>query len=1061
MRILILQLSDFHLKTSIDPILSRDTLVVDAVKNLDYEVELCVIVLSGDIAYSADDAQYELASAFLGNIKADLASKLGAGNVPVYFVAVPGNHDCFLPKTSKKIREIVVKGILEDKGLVNDPDVVSGCLHIQDSFFAFRDDVAKDCLEAGKTGFHDRLYYFYQFTHKDVKIQVHCYNTAWLSQLHEKQGQLYLPNIIVPRTHPPADLFLSVFHHPYNWLHHETARKFRSSIQKTSDVIFTGHEHVADRRGTTSGVERNEYIEGSAMQSDDLQFSGFNALVIDTELKKQKFISLDYDGTRYKSIGSDGAYVPELHWEPFQVNRLMERGRFELQRTFQEVLDDPGAHLMHRNQSYVKLGDIFVYPDLREVLYRKDIVSPVLRGDKMLDLISEKPYIVILGEDQCGRTSLAKRLFVDLFKSGRLPLFIDGTERPPGGEKVYTYLDDLFSIQYEADALPSYKQVDRQRRVIIVDDYHKLQMSREAKRKFTGSLAKYAGQVIIMASALELAYIDLSKPAEISDDHVAFSFYRILPFGHVLRNSLVERWLQLRSEASDSDGIIRELEFITRNINVAIGQNYVPAYPIYILALLQAAEATAPIEQGASSHSYFYELIIKNTLARGQTQTSYDVLIAYLAHLAYNIFSENTASCDEKAFADIHQKYERKFAIPVSFDGIRKELLAKQIIVNRNGAYRFYYPYLYYYFVALYMRDNAGDERVNTQLVALMQSIHVEQSAHILLFLSHLTKDPSIINELMRTAESQYSGVPEAELSSEVQFLNNLDNTAKQLTFKDLELVDSRRQLLETLDAEMPWPTDEDEIDASEEQAVDEALQPLRDLNAALKTIQILGQVLKNFPGSIPGELKARIATVCCSLGLRCLTSVVAIVDDNELALLKGYFSVIKAHHPKLDEEAARERASATLVGLMKLASLGLMMRTCNAIGSPQLAETYDAVLGGRVTPAYKLLRVCLELEHSGKFPEREVKELAYELRQNKHAESVLKYMVMHHFYMFPTSYKLRQKICAALDISYQRTTLADPSRKLLSNARGGAKIRAENQDTRRPNRKANETRDE
>jgi hypothetical protein len=62
-------------------------------------------------------------------------------------------------------------------------------------------------------------------------------------------------------------------------------------------------------------------------------------------------------------------------------------------------------------------------------------------------------------------------------------------------------------------------------------------------------------------------------------------------------------------------------------------------------------------------------------------------------------------------------------------------------------------------------------------------------------------------------------------------------------------------------------------------ESVDEKIEEILQHNAAFKTIQILGQVLKNFTGSLRGGPKRQLMEECYGLGLRVLGNIFRVAE--------------------------------------------------------------------------------------------------------------------------------------------------------------------------------------
>jgi hypothetical protein len=1029
-------LSDIHFKTFTDPIILRRDSIADAVKNLDYSLDLCVVAISGDIAHSGSESQYIAAWSFLEELGKRLTASLSSGRenlpVPVKFVAVPGNHDCDF-QGEAFARQIVAEHIAKEPDRSLDASVVEICTQPQSQFFQFLEACAPDQTVATNSQYSSKLYYEYRFSVRDESIRFMCCNTAWLSQLHESPGKLIYPAEAIPNDQLPDTMRVVMFHHPYNWGEPVNSRQFRKRVESIADLILTGHEHDATRRVQEGdGGERNTHVEGGALQdSEDWAASSFNVFVLDTGPKKQKFARFEWEAGHYSLVGgTSGDEGAGLAWEDFQVNRLRERGRFEINPTMQDYLSDLELTVTHRNREKVLLDDLFVFPDLREVLYRRESVARLIRGENIIDFITKTPYLLITGDNQAGKTSLAKMIFKRLHEGGLIPVLIKGAKQLPSGDRLYGHIEKLFIEQYELDSLNAFQQLDRHRRVIVLDDYHKLQLDPSSKRKILGILTKFAMHVVLISHEIILVE-DLVRPKGRIEDGVSFQHFRIQQLGYLRRSRLVEKWLLLGTETGlDESDFIQKVSDCSRAIDTVIGRNFVPAYPLYIVSILQGLEAAMPIDTSASTHGYFYELFIKAALAKHKSRFEFDIATSYLAHLAHQMFVRRLADITNHDLEQVHKAYEQRYAISRPFEHLRDELIERGILEPSDDSYRFKHKYLYYYFVASYLRDHIGAEDVRDQIKASSKNIFIEENANILLFLAHLSKDPIVINTLLETADSLYPDCLPISFDDDVKFLDELEQVPDGIVYHDRNPIEVRREMLEAMDRDRETAIQQDTI-ASDE-AVAKALEPLAKLNMALKTIQILGQILKNFPGSLESSLKLTVTKACFSLGLRACTSLYGLIRENERSILLDIIGLVRERHPSMNEEDAERRARETLVGMARGVAFGLIKKVSLAVGAPDLAATFDQVVNEFRTDSVRLIHASLDLDHAGAFPVNQIKKLASDYRSKPLPLWVLKTLVVNHFYLFPVNYQTKQLVCGTLEIPYAEYQATDPERKLI-----------------------------
>ena len=178
MELAILHLSDIHIKSPFDPVLNRAPKIAGAFHSVAPSAVACLVLLSGDIAFSGKQPEYEAAYGFLEQIKSELL-KYPLLNV-VNFICVPGNHDCDFSDESD-VREYLLQdiGSLYKSGIKLDSDKTRTLLSVQNNFFQF---------EAKLGGYKElapeaRIAWGRLLTFGNFQLKFQCFNTAWLSRL--------------------------------------------------------------------------------------------------------------------------------------------------------------------------------------------------------------------------------------------------------------------------------------------------------------------------------------------------------------------------------------------------------------------------------------------------------------------------------------------------------------------------------------------------------------------------------------------------------------------------------------------------------------------------------------------------------------------------------------------------------------------------------------------------------------------------------------------------------------------------------------------------------------
>ena len=590
------------------------------------------------------------------------------------------------------------------------------------------------------------------------------------------------------------------------------------------------------------------------------------------------------------------------------------------------------------------------------------------------------------------------------------------------------------SIPLQLDA---YRQLDVSSRAIIVDDFDKLDQTPLQKRNSLNRLASYASYVIIFANDVASDLNDLTNPGSFQNPLGEVQHYRIQPLGFVGRNKLVERWMLL-GEGSDSNDLafVQNLNRRNETINTIIGRNYVPSYPVYVLAVLQALDAATPIDMNASTHGYFYELFIRTSLARGRSNIDFDIVVSYLAYVARQLQLQGVKIVEESEFRRIHDDFQEQYDIRRPYDLIKQQLISQNILVSIGGGIAFRYSYLYNYFVASYLKDHISETNVQETISRMSREVHIETNANILLFLAHLSKDPTVIGELLQAAKARFPQQSPMTLDADVKFLEGLGLTLPNVVYEERDTRTNREAVLATFDQANPPDNGAIDITSNELEAQVDVDNPVVQFYSAIRHLDILGQILKNFPGSLEGSAKLEIARECYQLGLRSLSAIFDIIDSEQTEILKQISDIIKENNPRFTSLEADNRARETLIGMTHVLTYGMILRISKAVGSRDLFKTFERLMKESDSAAYKLINSALEIDNRAEFPEIAIRRAVREFKDDVLPLSVLRHLVVSHFQLYPVEYTTKKSLCDIMGISYSKLYRSTPVPTMLPAAR-------------------------
>lgn len=990
MTAVILHLSDLHIKNASDPILKRAKEIAACTFFSLPSASAVFIVVSGDIAYSGLSEQYLLSATFLNNLQAHIESE---ANIPVHFLIAPGNHDCDFIKDNAT-RKLLVKMMTDTSEPEVDDSVILGCTVVQDSFFSFR-----DAIESDANAQDDRLWRTRHFTVEGKEIVFDSLNISWLSQLSEEQGRLYFPlKRYTKKDQEAADVRIVVMHQPLNWLGQTSYRPFRIFIRKLANIIITGHEHqgnAGENIDVESGI--SAYIEGCVLQGKhDLADSAFNAVVIDLEKGQYRTTRYSWQGVRYEP-------TDEGSWADYRDLPVKRQNPFQVQKEFLETLEDPGAFFRHPGGHEISLSDIYIFPDLKQVGGSEELAGFV-SSSRLLNPESTSIGVLIEGEEKFGRTSLLYQLFTQYHDRGYVPLLIRGKNLRKHTElDIDAVLRRAVVEQYGADAVNSFELASKNQKLLLLDDFDDGPIKEaKARAAILCALKKRFGHLVVTVSEMFEVREVIHKSGV--DELSSLAHYKIQRFGYSLRGRLIKRWVQLGADSTIDDGeFIARCDHAERVMNAVMTRSVIPSVPLYLLTLLQSVEMghSSDFQEGALGHYYQY-LLTEGFAAAGIRKDKLTEVFQYSTQLAWYFHAMGKNELSEADLREFNNDFSKKWHT-VDFPARLNVLVRAKVLCKRGQDFAFRYPYIYYYLKGKYLSETLNDIETQAYIGKCCKHLYVRDYAHTILFLAHHANGDSVLNCIIQPLHASFKNCAPVNFKDDAKEVAKLINEAPKLTYADSSPEEHRERTNALRDQ-----LDDGHDGLAEREEAREELSLLAQLTVLFKTIEILGQILKDQYSRIPRDRKAQVIDELFAGPLRALRDFYNFLGRNPDHLISEIETELK-RKGEVDEEKRKTISRRVVAALIQLVTAGLLFRTSQAVSSDSLTEDIREVVKRNGTLAYKLIELGVILDSPKPFPRELLKRLIEEASQDVIASRIIQLMVVNRLYMFKTTIEDKQ----------------------------------------------------
>lgn len=687
-----------------------------------------------------------------------------------------------------------------------------------------------------------------------------------------------------------------------------------------------------------------------------------------------------------------------------------------LSPTFVDKISRHGLVLQHKNAEHINLPDIFVFPDLRELTTDEEQIEREINSTELVEQTKAPSLALMLGDEQSGKSSLCGMLFMRLHESGYHPIILDGAQI--GRAQPDRYIEEAIKEQY--DTRENEIPID----IVLIDDADEIRLNERHLPKFLEQLRNWAPRIYAFAD--DSLRFKESKYVQYAD----FRQFDIMYFGHLRRAELIENWIQFGQEESIELSTLRtKTDETKRNVDSVVRRNVVPAKPVFLLTIIQSLDQYTSTDVTLTSYGHCYQYLVYQALERARIENKkIDMYLNYLTFLAHFMFTRGVGYLSDRELKEFKSQYHKRY-LHDDHNRMMDKLLTAGIVHKTPKGIGFRYKYILYFFAAKYIADHIEVEEVTAQFEDLLQNVHLEKNANVIIFITHHTKSHYVFEQIELKAMETFQQLEPASLEySETKHLLSFVEEMPQLILEDRSVDEERMKALKRADQaeKMPeWSEEDADADASEEAEWEDSRQLMREINTSLRMVEIMGQIIRNRYGSLTRDQLGELSGEAFDSGLRFLSFVLGSTDLAKEHVVRYLSEQLREHQPegtyREDRKRAERDARRLFLGYCYSVIYGFLRKMAHSLGNERLTAILRELRDERGTPSAKLVSVIAALEFEEDIPYKDMEQLLNSLDGNPIAERMLKQAAIQHCYLHEIEYTDRQWLADKMRIPIEK----------------------------------------
>ena len=672
-------------------------------------------------------------------------------------------------------------------------------------------------------------------------------------------------------------------------------------------------------------------------------------------------------------------------------NLIMDKAIAEPNAEFTDALKITGFKSNVRDD--VSLDDIFIVPNITESTEKANI--PISN----LSELSYNPGIALLyGDDLSGKSTICKKLYLDRIKAGQLTLLLDGGDIKKYQNR-FEIIKKAFFKQYEGSENSWHRHNNR---LIIIDNFDV-----ESCAHVVHKYEEHCESVLLTMSRNKyIAYCRSKK---------FLANARLFDLGHLTHSQqemLIRRWKTSNQQdgykPTVHDGAIDRVEGILNSL--IPNRRIVPRFPFYVLTVLQSLEAFGPENLKITTFGHcYYAFLVFQLRAAGVSGAELDSIMNFLSFVAFERFQAIKRNQRKLNIDEVISKYRRNF---VGTDlRIRRFISnATNILIVGSDQINFQHRYIYYFLLGYYFARNREDFQIFS--ADMIANCHTQDNSFALIFTIHHSSDIELIESLIKHANGLFQGseISTLETDETIRLESALQKIPKNILSRS-SVEEVRKKHRERRDRLEEQIDGEEDIDGGK-------------IYMALKSTEILAQIVLNKSGSLRKEKCVELIQVICDLAFK----IVNLFISKKMILALDQFvlsQVAEASKEGISSSSVIERELSRRLKAIITYLVYLVVRKASiSIGQVELVEIVQGICKERDTTAYWLMFWIYRLNSAEQLNDeiaqilvRAIQECARD--KNEVVKRLISLEVQFYLNSHRVDFNLRQKICESLEIEY------------------------------------------